>query len=378
MQQGNEPLLALSETVVGYRNRDGKRDLTTPLHLSLYRGEFVCVIGPNGCGKSTLLRTALGLQPPLSGSITVTGKNVHQLSPPERARLFAAVLTDHATSGRTTTEELAELGRHPYTGWFGTLTPEDRDVVESALSWLELEPLRHRTLDSLSDGERQRAYLARAVAQQTPLVLLDEPTAYLDVTARAETVHRLLRLAHEGERAVLMSTHDLELALRTADTIWLFTTEIEDGRRSVATGAPEDIVLSGLLERTLGGGEVRFDRATGSFSVVSETGARILIEGTEERLRWAARAAARAGFTPIASKNAAETGEISAQYEGNEALPPRSGSISPGRPEIKLSAGADGNWLLSYHNRNKQYETLGQVVRALRALRQAELNPERQ
>jgi iron complex transport system ATP-binding protein len=236
--------LKARDLTVGYRQGTRTRVVNRGLNLCLRRGTLAALLGPNGAGKSTLMRTLAGLQPPLAGEVWLDGRPLRALSANELARNLAVVLTDRVDAGYMSAYALAALGRYPYTSWDGRLSAEDEAIVQEAMRAARCESLAARAASELSDGERQRVMLARALAQQTPIVLLDEPTAFLDLPRRIEIMHLLRDLAHDTGRAFLISTHDLELALRFADELWLMAA---DGAFSV--GAPEEVSARGDLLR---------------------------------------------------------------------------------------------------------------------------------
>ncbi|MCS6849508.1 MAG: ABC transporter ATP-binding protein, partial [Anaerolineae bacterium] len=242
------------DLTTGYKNGKSQRVVHRGLSLSLSRGKLTALLGPNGAGKSTLMRTLCGLQPALGGSVWIDGEPLHTLSAERRARKLAVVLTDRVDIGYMTAYGLAALGRHPYTRWDGRLTPEDEAIVQSAMRAARCEGLAARMVVQLSDGERQRVMIARALAQDTPIILLDEPTAFLDLPRRIEIMQLLRQLSHDTGRALLVSTHDLELALRYADVLWLMGS---DG--TFIAGTAEEIYRRGDLLRTFAseGEEVR-------------------------------------------------------------------------------------------------------------------------
>ena len=200
-----------------------QRDLT----LTFYTGELVALLGPNGCGKSTLLRTLAGLQAPLSGTTNLMDLTPHQLS-----QRLALVLTENTTVEHTTVHDVVAMGRYPYTSFLGGLTAEDEHQISLALQAVRMDDtFGKRMFNALSDGEKQRALIAKAIAQQTPIILLDEPTAHLDLPSRIRTFQLLQKLAHEQQKTVLISTHELDLALSASDRILL----LSDGRAQIDT-----------------------------------------------------------------------------------------------------------------------------------------------
>ncbi len=210
-------MLSTSQLSIGY----GSKNLISGLDLQLHRGELVCLIGRNGCGKSTLIRTLAMLQNAQSGEILIDGKSIKKLSAQQRARLVSVVLTGRTDTGMMRVAELVALGRYPHTDLFGKLTDEDGQIIDSAIAAVGLTEKKNSLVAELSDGERQKIIIAKAVAQDAPIVILDEPTSHLDVPNRIEIMSLMRRLAKEMNKAVLLSTHEPDLALQSADRIWL-------------------------------------------------------------------------------------------------------------------------------------------------------------
>lgn len=229
MQQKNEKnkkkMITLKNLVVGYPDGRHTRQLNHAANEEARDGMLTCLIGANGAGKSTLLRTIAGFQLPIEGTVLLGGDDVRALSPRQRAERMAVVLTDRPDVICTTVWEMVATGRAPFTGFWGRLSGKDRDIVTRSLRLVGIEWMADRTVASLSDGERQKVMIAKALAQQTPVILLDEPTAFLDYPSRVEVMQLLLNIAHEEHKTVLLSTHDLDLAIHTADRIWLFEKE---------------------------------------------------------------------------------------------------------------------------------------------------------
>ncbi len=264
------------------------------MNLSLTNGEVVCLIGPNGAGKSTLLRTLAGVQLPLQGHVTLGGKDIHAMAATVRARRIAVVLSRRVDVGALTAREIVSLGRYPHTGWWGHLSSHDWVIVDRALAAAAANDLAMREVATLSDGEWQKVMIARALAQEPHVLLLDEPTAFLDVHHRAEIMALLRSLAHEQGRAVLLSTHDLDLALYTADQLWVITAAGE-----VHTGAPEDLVLAGVLESVFPSRHVTFDLRTGTFRVPREIKGYVGLIGNGVHAYWTRRALERTGWQVV-------------------------------------------------------------------------------
>lgn len=285
----SEAILDTRDLAVGYAGKP-PRVVAAGLDLSLRAGELVCLIGPNGVGKSTLMRTLAGMQPPLGGRVLLMGDDVHKLPAAQLARRLSVVLTERINPGLLTASAVVALGRHPYTGWSGRLTAQDYAIIQQSLVSVGASPLANRQIGELSDGERQKVMIARALAQQPALMLLDEPTAFLDLPRRAEIMQLLRRLAHNDARAILLSTHDLDLALRTADRIWLMSGS------GLQMGAPEDLVLSGAFENAFRAEGVTFDSETGAFKLGGGSKRQIGVSGDGLPALWTQRALERAGF----------------------------------------------------------------------------------
>ena len=209
-------VISLSQLSVGYTL---SHPVISDINLELRSGQLACLIGENGIGKSTLLKTLTGFLPKLKGSLLLGNRDIESFSQRELARQVSIVLTQKPDVQNLTIEEIIGLGRSPYTGFFGRLRAEDRKVVDDAIATMGIEKLRGRMIQTLSDGERQKVMIAKALAQETPIILLDEPTAFLDFPSKAETFQSLQRMAHERDKLILLSTHDLELAVRFADSL---------------------------------------------------------------------------------------------------------------------------------------------------------------
>jgi len=257
-------------------------------------GEVTAIVGVNGVGKSTLLRTLAALQNPLSGEVWLEGVSMAKLSPAERALRLSVVLTDRSMPGNIEGEELVMLGRHPHTGWSGKPGSDDHQIVERALRFTNAESYSKRKIGELSDGQRQRIMIARAIAQDTPIILLDEPTAHLDVPGRVQIFQLLQRLAREQNKAILIASHQLDLALRFADQLWLLQSS-----ETPICKAPEDLILEGHLARAFAREGLNFDSHSGALTVELQAARPVLIEGPELPRYWTGNALRRLGFQLI-------------------------------------------------------------------------------
>ena len=252
--ESEKAILSTSGLAVGYRNGKQQVTLLKDLNLLLEKGRLVALLGQNGAGKSTLLRALTCDEHPLAGTIEVKGKNLLEMSQKDRSRLIGLVSTERIQAGALTVTELVGLGRQPHTGFLGRLDDEDREIVYQAMVDSGIIAKAGEYVASLSDGERQKAMIAKALAQQTPIIILDEPTAFLDVASRIETMRLLQTLAHERGKAVLLSSHDISQSLMLADELWLITTD-----RQVLTGDTEKLVAQGAMDHLFDNRSIRFN-----------------------------------------------------------------------------------------------------------------------
>ncbi|HKP95741.1 MAG TPA: ABC transporter ATP-binding protein [Fibrobacteria bacterium] len=284
-------LLEANNLSIGYPANGGRKIIAEGIGFRLEGGEFICLLGPNGAGKSTLLRTLAAIQPPLAGSIAICGEDSRTLTPGKKARSLGLVLTERLEMGNLTVRELVALGRAPYTGWLGRLSEDDEGKVSRALNAAGSAPLAGRKVAELSDGERQKAMIARVLAQETPVIILDEPTAHLDLPNRVGIMRLLKNLARETRKVILLSTHELDLALQAADQIWLMEPEGE-----MKIGAPEDLVLDGTFAACFGKSGFIFDISTGAFRFKEPEGDAVELIGSGPSAFWTRRALERNGF----------------------------------------------------------------------------------
>ena len=258
-----QPSIILSDLSIGYRQKHGMKTVASDLNASIMQGELTCLLGPNGVGKSTLLRTLSAFQPQIKGDILIgtDQQSLSRLTDRQLSKLIGVVLTEKPDVQNMTVRELVGLGRSPYTGFWGSLSVEDYQVVDESIRQVGIEVLSSRMVDTLSDGERQKVMIAKALAQQTPIIYLDEPTAFLDFPSKVEVMQLLRKLAREMQKTIFMSTHDLELALQLADTIWLME------RGALNVGTPRQLADDGILSRFVERQGIVFDKESLSVRV---------------------------------------------------------------------------------------------------------------
>lgn len=276
---------------IGYQHGSAERCIAECLNISLKAGELVCLLGPNGVGKSTLIRTLAGMQPPLSGQVKISGTDFKKVPPRERAQLVSVVLTDSAPVGLMDAYTMVSLGRHPYSGRFGALKTHDHERINWSFDAVGASDLASRQVAELSDGERQKVSIARALAQETKVMLLDEPTAFLDLPRKVELMSILRDLAHREQLALLLSTHDLDLALRFADRLWVLTPEGQ-----IIQGYPEAIAMSGAFAKVFESEKLDWDPAIGSFRAHPSPCLHVKVVGDGVAALWTRRAMERLGF----------------------------------------------------------------------------------
>lgn len=250
------------QLTTGYPVKGGEAVVSKNINETLYSGELTCLLGPNGAGKSTILKTLSAFIPPLGGDIEIEGKLLSQYKDSELAKVIGVVLTDRISLTNMTVEDLVGMGRSPYTGFWGNLSGHDKEIVDESIALVKIDNLRGRMVHTLSDGERQKVMIAKALAQETPVIFLDEPTAFLDYPSKVEILILLQRLSRLKGKTVFLSTHDLEIALQIADKVWLV-----DKTLGIVTGSPEELSKEGQLGRFFDREGVEYDIATRRFKI---------------------------------------------------------------------------------------------------------------
>ena len=253
--------IAVNDLSIGYFRRKKALAVAKPINFSIESGNLIALVGANGIGKSTLLRTLSGMQAKLKGSIKICGKELSGYSSLERATQLSVVLTEAPASGNLTVRELVSLGRQPYTGSFGFLSEKDREMIDKALSTTETTSLEHRKCYELSDGQMQRVVIARALAQDTPLIFLDEPTTHLDLYHRAYILKLLKRLTSENGKTVLFSTHEIDLGIQLADVMLV----MDD--LGIHQGSPQQLIEDGKFNNLFPEDTIEFDASNGRFTI---------------------------------------------------------------------------------------------------------------
>ena len=284
MANKHDIFLATHDLHVGYRNGKRETTLLRDINVTVRRGQMTALLGRNGAGKSTLLRALTCFTQPLKGNVELaeSGASLHDLSYGERSRLVGLVTTERLFAGALTVQEMVELGRQPYTGVLGRLGRRDRDIVDEAIMQSGIAHKRYEMIASLSDGERQKVMIAKALAQRTPLIVLDEPTAFLDVESRMEVMTLLHRLAHDEGKAIVLSTHDIAQALMLADRLWVITRDNE-----LVEGDTEALVLDGTMNRVFDTENLSFNAAIGDYEARVKTSRTVVLDCPDDTLRYA-------------------------------------------------------------------------------------------
>ncbi|NMD04109.1 MAG: ABC transporter ATP-binding protein [Bacteroidales bacterium] len=327
MDRSKDKLVSVGSLIIGY----GSKRLLPPLSAEALKGELVAVIGRNGIGKSTLLRTLLGLQPVLGGKVVIDGKNLKEMSRNQMARRIGYISTEIIRVSNMTVFDLVALGRYPYTNWIGQTDELSYAAVKDALKKTGLAGFESRYISSLSDGERQRTMIARILAQETDILIMDEPTAFLDIVSKFDIIKLMLSLASEG-RTIIFSTHDLNIAVNQAHRIWMMLDE------GITEGAPEDLGLDGSFDHLFKSGNIGFDKNDGTFLFRTEFSDSIYVEGEGPSYQWTRKALNRIGYSV---------------------------NREPADPYIISPSAKNRQWILSVSGKQHYFNKLYDLVRVL-------------
>lgn len=288
----NKSTIKIQDLSIGYINKgNSPKIVAQKINGEIKQKELTCLLGANGIGKSTLLRTLSGFQKPLHGNILINEKDVGDYSDSQLSTIIGVVLTEKCNIKNMTVSELVGLGRSPYTGFWGKLNAKDRTIVNQCIEKVNIEHLSDRMIHTLSDGECQKAMIAKALAQETPIIFLDEPTAFLDFPSKVEIMQLLHQLSRSTSKTIFLSTHDLELALQISDKIWLM-----DYQQDISIGTPEDLALQGKLGHFFENRGIFFDWKSGLFRIENKYRAHIRLTGHGQKYAMARKALQRNGI----------------------------------------------------------------------------------
>jgi len=303
-------ILYTKDLAVGYkRKKSDAYILLDHLNLSVENGELICLLGQNGFGKSTLLRTLTGVQKPIKGDFFINGKSISSYERSQLAKVLSIVLTENLNIGEVSVHSVVSMGRYPHNNWLGMLSGKDHMVINNVLEITGLSSYKEKMFNELSDGFKQKVMIARALAQDTSIILLDEPTAFLDIPTRIEILSMLRSLIKQFNKSIIFSSHDLDLALQTADIIWLISKD-----QKIEVGSPEDLVLNGHFEKAFNKKEIKFHPQRGIFKMNRTADTRIQVKGNKLDVIWTERALERIG---IATDNS-EKSDGSIQIENKD------------------------------------------------------------
>lgn len=290
MKNSIDKILSINKLEIGYTTGKIRKVILPPLDAVAAKGELIAIIGRNGIGKSTLLRTLTGLQPLLAGSINLYGKNISEYSRIDLAREVGYISTEIVKVSNMTVYDLVALGRFPHTNWIGKIEPEDDMIIKNAIEKTSMSAFCNKFVSELSDGERQKVMIARILAQDTGIMIMDEPTAFLDIGSKYEILHLLHQLSRQSKKTIIFSTHDLQMAVSQADKIWL----ILDDR--LIQGSPEDLIVNGSFDHLFDSSPVKFNTENGTFTFRGEARGSYYIDGEGIILHWTEEAVKRSGF----------------------------------------------------------------------------------
>jgi iron complex transport system ATP-binding protein len=285
-----EQVIDIKDLSIGFQDGKRARILFQNLSLSCKSGEIIGLVGRNGIGKSTLLKTIAGLLTPLQGEIFIKKKNIRHFSRAELARNISYVSTEIPHVSNLTVYDLVTYGRFPYTGWMGNMSEKDTAIATESIDQVGIAHISQKPIDEISDGERQRAMIARALSQDTDIIILDEPTAFLDLPNRYAILRLLNELASEKGKTIIFSTHDLGIAIQEVDKIWM----MHD--RNIYTGAPEDLILNKGFFKLFENSQLEFDSKKGEIKLKRYCNKKIGLKGTGTLLFWTERALERIGY----------------------------------------------------------------------------------
>lgn len=254
-------ILETSNLNIGYKSRKETVTIAENLNLNLSSGKLISLIGANGIGKSTLLRTITGIQQPLAGNVFLNDKNINTYKPLDLAQDLSLVLTENLPPSNLSVFELVALGRQPYTNWIGTLTPTDIEKVQEALELTQIEHLAQKKHYEISDGQLQKVLIARALAQDTPLIILDEPTTHLDLLHKVALFKLLKKLTQETQKCILFSTHDIDLGIQLSDEMIIMTQNL------VVQDEPCNLITKGSFATLFKDEHIIFDAEKGKFII---------------------------------------------------------------------------------------------------------------
>lgn len=286
-----ENTILLKNLSIGYKYKKLLKIVGKNISSSIKNRELTCLVGANGAGKSTLLRTLCAFQPKLDGEIFISGKEISDYEDKEISKKIGVVLTERINIQNMSVYELVSMGRSPYTGFWGTMTEEDKRIVDEAIASVKIEGFTDRMIQTLSDGERQKVMIAKALAQETPVIFLDEPTAFLDFPSKVEIMQLLHHLTRKQNKTILLSTHDLELALQIADKIWLMSKD-----EGIKTGTPEDLTLQGAFNSFFNFKGITFDIEFGLFKIINNFSSEIGLIGDGTKYSMVKKALHRIGI----------------------------------------------------------------------------------
>lgn len=255
-------ILSTSNLSVGYSTKKVKNTIASDLNLSLEAGKLIALVGANGVGKSTLLRTLTGIQKPLDGEVYLNSKSIHDFGALDLAQNLSVVLTEKLPPSNLTVFELIALGRQPYTNWLGKLSDEDYEKINNAIALTHIENLLDKKHYEISDGQLQIVLIARALAQDTPLIILDEPTTHLDLPHKVSVFKLLKKLSQETDKCILFSTHDVDLAIQLSDEMIVMTDE------TVVQDQPCNLITQGVFNSLFKDNAISFDGEKGKFVIL--------------------------------------------------------------------------------------------------------------